>query len=98
MGISLITVGAILRSSTGKYLPIFKEYPNYTTAPDLIIFLGVIVFFIAFFGCCGALRENHCMIFTVSVGFLNEELSKTLLKKDAFPVTRTKEFLRFKTY
>lgn len=31
------------------------------------IVLGVIIFVIAFFGCCGAVRENHRMIVTVSI-------------------------------
>jgi hypothetical protein len=29
--------------------------------------VGIIVFVVAFFGCCGAVKENHCMIMTVSL-------------------------------
>lgn len=29
-----------------------------------LIVLGSIIFIIAFFGCCGAIRESHCMIVT----------------------------------
>jgi CD63 antigen len=34
--------------------------------PVLLIVVGVTVFVVAFFGCCGAVKENHCMIMTVS--------------------------------
>jgi len=32
--------------------------------PNLLIAIGAIIFLIAFFGCCGAVRENYCMIVT----------------------------------
>lgn len=38
----------------------------YTSAPVILIIVGLIVFVVAFFGCCGAVKENHCMIITVS--------------------------------
>ncbi|XP_056418150.1 CD63 antigen [Hyla sarda] len=36
-------------------------------APVVIIAVGVIIFFISFFGCCGAARENYCMVTTFAV-------------------------------
>lgn len=44
----------------------------YTSGPAVLIIVGIIVFIVAFFGCCGAVKENHCMIVTVScilIGF-----------------------------
>lgn len=35
-------------------------------APYGFIVVGSLVFLIAFFGCCGAIRESHCMVSTVS--------------------------------
>ena len=32
----------------------------------LIIVVGVLIFLIAFFGCCGAYKENYCLTMTVS--------------------------------
>lgn len=29
--------------------------------------VGIVVFVIAFFGCCGAVKENSCMVLTVSI-------------------------------
>lgn len=65
-GVSLVAVGVAVKSYTDHYEPIFKDLSNYTTAPNLLIFIGLLIFFVAFLGCCGALKENHCMIFTVS--------------------------------
>lgn len=36
-------------------------------APIGSMVLGGLVFFVAFFGCCGAIRENNCMLVTVSI-------------------------------
>lgn len=35
--------------------------------PIVIIIVGVIIFIIAFFGCCGAYKENRCMVLTYAV-------------------------------
>lgn len=68
-GISMITVGLITRSTSEEYKPVVQnaDYDNYISAPNLLIFMGVFVFIVAFFGCCGSLKENHCMLFTFSV-------------------------------
>ncbi|XP_060810785.1 CD63 antigen isoform X1 [Amyelois transitella] len=38
--------------------------------PWLFIIIGAIMFFIAFFGCCGAIRESHCMVVTYAIFLL----------------------------
>ena len=46
----------------------FNEYASFfgtnNTAVGLII-IGAIIMIIAFFGCCGAYKENYCMVLTV---------------------------------
>nr|XP_042897256.1 CD63 antigen [Parasteatoda tepidariorum] len=37
---------------------------KYVTAPTILIVVGCIIFVVAFFGCCGAVKENHCMVMT----------------------------------
>ena len=32
-----------------------------------VIIIGGIIFIVAFFGCCGAIKENRCMLITVCV-------------------------------
>lgn len=36
------------------------------SAPAILMAIGAIVFIIAFLGCCGAIKENSCMVLTVS--------------------------------
>ncbi|XP_066586848.1 CD63 antigen-like [Prorops nasuta] len=64
-GIVFMSVGAII-------LVVYNGYNNFVdswffAAPVLMIIVGVIVFLVSFFGCCGAVKENHCMIITFSV-------------------------------
>lgn len=64
-GIVFISVGAVI-------LGCYKGYSNFVdnwffAAPVLMIIVGVIVFLVSFFGCCGAVKENHCMIITFSL-------------------------------
>lgn len=45
---------------------VFKNSAT-SSAPIVIIVVGVIIFFISFFGCCGAVKENYCMVTTFAV-------------------------------
>jgi len=38
--------------------------------------VGFIVFFVTFFGCCGAIKENHCMTATFTVLLVTIQSSK----------------------
>lgn len=40
--------------------------PSYFSPATLLIVVGILVFIIAFMGCCGALRESTCMVLVVS--------------------------------
>ncbi|KAK2579291.1 hypothetical protein KPH14_008249 [Odynerus spinipes] len=67
-GIVFISVGAVI-------LVAYKGYDNFVdswffAAPVLMIVVGVIVLLVSFFGCCGAIKENHCMLITFSVFLL----------------------------
>ncbi|XP_059384143.1 CD63 antigen-like [Carassius carassius] len=57
-GLALIVVGVMAKVSinTTAFLQ------GYSGSPLVIIIVGVIIFFIAFFGCCGAWKENQCMV------------------------------------
>eukprot|EP00064_Thunnus_orientalis_P015736 superscaffoldBa00002975_g15793 len=41
--------------------------PSASGAPIVLIGIGVVIFFIAFFGCCGAWKENYCMVTTFAI-------------------------------
>jgi CD63 antigen len=66
IGIFLTTVGVSTLNNGFKYLTLV-ETSSFTAPPKLFIALGVIMFVIAFLGCCGAYSENHAMIMAYSV-------------------------------
>lgn len=64
-GIILISVGATVQA-------VFHDYTHFLTdqffsVPSFLIAIGIIIFIVAFFGCCGAVRENYCMILTFAI-------------------------------
>jgi len=66
VGIFLTTVGIIPLNNGFRYLTLI-DTGSFTAPPKLFIAIGVIMFVIAFLGCCGAYAENHSMIMAYSV-------------------------------
>lgn len=64
-GITLIITAAIIQGLYWTYLDFLGN--EFLSAPMLFIIVGVVIFLVAFFGCCGAVKENNCMIITFSV-------------------------------
>ncbi|XP_076640075.1 CD63 antigen [Colletes latitarsis] len=64
-GIVFIAVGTVILVVYGGYNNFMDSW--FFVAPVLMIVVGAIVFIVSFFGCCGAVKENHCMIITFSV-------------------------------
>ncbi|XP_055686892.1 23 kDa integral membrane protein-like isoform X1 [Lutzomyia longipalpis] len=62
-GIALLTIGIIVLLTASDLEKLFGDY-NAIAAPIVLIILGSIIFVIAFFGCCGAIRESHCLTMT----------------------------------
>lgn len=59
-GIGLIVVGVLVQITLHNSFHI--KDASASGAPILIIAVGVIIFLVAFFGCCGAWQENYCMV------------------------------------
>ncbi|XP_034551167.1 CD63 antigen [Notolabrus celidotus] len=59
-GLALIVVGILVQVALHKTLMI--KDASASGAPIVVIGVGVVIFFIAFFGCCGAWKENYCMV------------------------------------
>ncbi|XP_068996984.1 CD63 antigen [Embiotoca jacksoni] len=59
-GLALIIVGILVQVSLHNTFMINDAAAS--GVPIVIIAVGVVIFFIAFFGCCGAWKENYCMI------------------------------------
>jgi len=67
-GLALIIVGAYIKVNYGDYLSYGDEdSTNFASVSVFIIVVGVIVFIIGFLGCCGAYKENYCMVTTFAV-------------------------------
>lgn len=62
-GAVILAIGAVIYVVYGHYSNFV--YDSFQSAPLVLIIVGVIIFLVAFFGCCGACKENHCMIITV---------------------------------
>ncbi|KAG7221726.1 hypothetical protein INR49_000093 [Caranx melampygus] len=59
-GLALIVVGILVQVALHQTLQI--QDATASGAPIVLIGIGVVIFFISFFGCCGAWKENYCMV------------------------------------
>jgi len=66
-GLALIIVGSYIKANYGDYLSYGDEGSKFTSVSVFVIIVGVIVFVIGFLGCCGAVRENYCMVTTFAI-------------------------------
>jgi len=64
-GIALIVAGGVIQGLYSQYLDFLGN--TFLNTPILLVIVGVIIFAITFFGCCGAVKDNHCMIMTFAV-------------------------------
>ncbi|CAH1788413.1 unnamed protein product [Owenia fusiformis] len=61
-GLGLIIAGVVVQTT-------FKDYVDFlggqfSAAAIVLVVVGVIIFIVGFFGCCGAWKENYCMTMT----------------------------------
>ncbi|XP_063282408.1 CD63 antigen [Pelobates fuscus] len=64
-GVALIALGIYVQVQLNHSILI--KNASSSGAPIVIIAVGVVIFFISFFGCCGAVKENYCMVTTFAV-------------------------------
>ncbi|XP_022113195.2 tetraspanin-18 [Pieris rapae] len=77
-GLALIGLGVAVELQIKEIINAV-ESSNFHVAPIAAIVVGSVVFLIAFFGCCGAVRENNCMLITYSIFMLILMLVKVTL-------------------
>ncbi|XP_039568949.1 CD63 antigen [Passer montanus] len=65
-GVALVAIGSYALLALGR-APLAAG-GGAGWAPAALLALGVVIFFTAFFGCCGAWRESYCMVTTVRGG------------------------------
>ncbi|XP_011882791.1 PREDICTED: CD63 antigen [Vollenhovia emeryi] len=61
-GIVLLSIGLVIHGVYHQYQHFLDN--SFFSVPSLLVAVGSIIFIIAFFGCCGAVRESYCMIIT----------------------------------
>lgn len=64
-GLALIVTGGVVQGLYSQYLDFLGD--QFLNTPVLLIVVGCIIFLVTFFGCCGAIKEHHCMTVTFSV-------------------------------
>ncbi|KAK4807265.1 hypothetical protein QYF61_006326 [Mycteria americana] len=64
-GVALIAIGIYAQVALSEALAVSSASASST--PVAILVLGIIIFFISFFGCCGAWKESYCMVTTFAV-------------------------------
>eukprot|EP00088_Acartia_fossae_P001729 TRINITY_DN10689_c0_g1_i1.p1 TRINITY_DN10689_c0_g1~~TRINITY_DN10689_c0_g1_i1.p1 ORF type:complete len:246 (+),score=68.69 TRINITY_DN10689_c0_g1_i1:57-794(+) len=64
-GLLLIVTGGVIQAAYSDYLDFLGD--DFFNTPVFLIIVGCIIFFVAFFGCCGAIKENRCMTLTFAL-------------------------------
>lgn len=67
LGIVLIVSGVLIHTSDKDVDILTDTALPFLSVGTLVIVLGVIVFIVAFTGCCGAIKENKCLLTTFIV-------------------------------
>ncbi|XP_043272453.1 CD63 antigen [Venturia canescens] len=67
-GIAIIAAGALVVADVGQFSHFLEG--RIIAPPIVLIVAGCIVFFIAFFGCFGAIKENYTMLMIFAVALL----------------------------
>jgi len=65
-GLGILTLGVLTAHAKGNTIN-DVVHGQLTTPAIVFAIVGACIFVFAFFGCCGALRESHCMICTYAV-------------------------------
>ncbi|CAB3234655.1 unnamed protein product [Arctia plantaginis] len=68
LGLAMIGIGVAFQLNWTVVKDEIKSH--LTVAPWVFIIIGAVMFVIAFFGCCGAIRESHCMVVTYAIFLL----------------------------
>ncbi|CAG9760974.1 unnamed protein product [Ceutorhynchus assimilis] len=63
-GVIIISIGVSVKAYYNEFDHLLDD--RYFYASDLLIVVGVIIFVISFFGCCGAAKEDACLTSTFS--------------------------------
>lgn len=63
-GVALVAIGIYAHLALNQ--AVVAGSSSAASSPVAIMVVGIIIFFVSFFGCCGAWKESYCMVTTVS--------------------------------
>ncbi|XP_026800852.3 CD63 antigen isoform X2 [Pangasianodon hypophthalmus] len=86
-GLAVIVVGVVV-GATLSSLPESEQEASKGSS-TVITVVGVVIFFIAFFGCCGAWKENYCMVTTFVILLSLVLITEILLSIGGYVLTNT---------
>ncbi|KAJ2952540.1 hypothetical protein O0L34_g6860 [Tuta absoluta] len=69
-GLVMVGIGVAVLMNWTVITSELQKQGHLSVAPWLFIIIGAVMFVIAFFGCCGAIRESHCMVVTYAIFLL----------------------------
>ncbi|XP_010725346.1 CD63 antigen [Meleagris gallopavo] len=64
-GVALVAIGIYAHLALNQAL--VAGSGSAASSPVAIMVVGIIIFFVSFFGCCGAWKESYCMVTTFAV-------------------------------
>lgn len=88
-GLGILTLGVIVQLRVTQVTDHIDT--NLTFPAITLIVIGSIIFVISFFGCCGAIRESHCMIITFASFLLFILLVQIAIGVYAFVVVKNND-------
>ena len=73
LGCAILGVGIWVRvdENFGKYVNNSNHFDLLYTGAYIFIVVGILIMVVGFLGCCGAIRENQCMLGLVSITWYN---------------------------
>ncbi|KAB0794367.1 hypothetical protein PPYR_11206 [Photinus pyralis] len=92
-GIAFIVIGVLIKLDVSEFKQVLDKIDlPFSVAPILMIVVGVVVFVIAFFGCCGAIKESTCLLTTYAVILLVILIAQIAVGIYAFIQTKETSF------
>ncbi|CAL4060780.1 unnamed protein product [Meganyctiphanes norvegica] len=61
-GLSIVVTTSVALSKSGQFGDLLAD--GTFTLPIIVLIVGVFILLLGFFGCCGAKKENPCMLYT----------------------------------
>ncbi|XP_071561012.1 tetraspanin 6 [Temnothorax nylanderi] len=94
-GLAVLVLGVLAQLGNEGYSDYLPEF-NITAPAVTFIVIGCIIFVVAFLGCCGAIRESHCMIITFACLLLAILIAQVAIAIYAFVVAKNSGDFNFK--